>query len=137
VAWQIRYAHCFKKLFRLLKHRREPAQIEQNRAPAFLLHRVRMHTVPHFNGDGGCDPHLTVEIKSEADHSTYTVFQSVSRPQDHQPIDHGAGQASQRSRGSFEKLLGNVAIERTQSEADAMDVPAEVISGLGTRVAGD
>lgn len=132
---QIRYAHYFEQQLRLIKHSRETVKTEQDQAPAILLHRVRMHTVPHFKGDGGCDPFLTIDVKSELDHCAYTVFQSSSGSPARGPA--GAVQASLRSRTSFERMRGKASIERTPSSSDITDVPAEAIPGLGTRVAGD
>ena len=134
---QIRYAHYFEEQLRQIKQGQDTVngvKAEQNLAPAFLIHRVRIHTTPHFNSDGACSPSLTIEIKSELDHEAYTVFQSstlspgwaAAAPRD----------VSMRSRGSFEKMsmIGSV---DTLTSLDSIDVPAEPVPGVGTRVAGD
>ena len=129
---QIRYVNYFEQQLRLIKQGREPVRPEQDRAPAVLLHRVRMHTAPHFS-DGGCDAALTVEVKSEADHEPYTVFQSQSSSP-----SRGAGKpggSSLRSRASFERV--RQAADGAGSATDFVDVSAEPVPGHGTRVAGD
>jgi hypothetical protein len=84
-----------------------------------------MHTVPHFNKDGGCDPSLTVEVKSELDHESNVIFTSG---------DVSGGRTSrERLTREFSSREGVLA----SPSADIMDVSVEVAPGLGTRVAGD
>ena len=131
---QIRYAHYFEEQLRQIKRCQETVQAEQNLAPAFLIHRVRMHTIPHFNSDGGCSPSLTIEVKSEVDHETYQVFQSSSiSPARAAAVPRGV---SLRSRGSFEKMIMIGSIDSMLS-LDSIEVAAEPVPGVGTRVAGD
>jgi hypothetical protein len=131
---QIRYAHYFEEQLRRIKHVQDTVKAEQNLAPAVLIHRVRMHTIPHFNSDGGCSPALTIEVKSEVDHETYSIFQSSSVS----PARAAASprDASMRSRGSFEKMRMIGSMDGMVS-LDSIDVPAEPVPGVGTRVAGD
>eukprot|EP00291_Cryptomonas_curvata_P017130 CAMPEP_0172171826 /NCGR_PEP_ID=MMETSP1050-20130122/12107_1 /TAXON_ID=233186 /ORGANISM="Cryptomonas curvata, Strain CCAP979/52" /LENGTH=1269 /DNA_ID=CAMNT_0012843299 /DNA_START=441 /DNA_END=4250 /DNA_ORIENTATION=- len=137
---QIRYTHYFEELLRRIKHGREPVQTTQACAPAILLHRVRLHTVPHFNGDGCWDPFLTIEVKSEKDHGAYPVFRSADRSKSRPPGEMMQSSSSLRStldasrRGSCEKLRPSL---DAASRVDFIDVLAESLPGIGTRVAGD
>lgn len=54
-------------------------QVKESEAPAFLLHRVRLIGIPHFDRDGGCNPFFTVFVKEEKDHENLEVYRS----QDH------------------------------------------------------
>ena len=131
---QIRYVHYFEQQLRILKSRQHEVRTEQDRSPACILHRVRIHTIPHFNSDGSCDPSIAIDVKSEIDHEPYCVFQSPT-------TRRGSGErprsqdSSVRSRASFEatyKRTGTIA-----APADFKDVKAESEPGVGTRVAGD
>ena len=132
---QIRYAHYFEEQLRQIKHGQDTVKAEHNLAPAVLIHWVRMHTVPHFNSDGGCSPSVTIEVKSEVDHESYTVFQSSSIS----PARAAAAQrdVSQRSRGSFEKMRMIGSMDAMVSSLDSLEVAAEPVPGVGTRIAGD
>jgi hypothetical protein len=137
---QIRYTHYFEEQLRRIKNGREPVQTTQDCAPAILLHRVRLHTVPHFNGDGCWDPSLTIEVKSEKDHVAYPVFRSADRGKSRPSGDMMQSSSSLRStmdatrRGSSEKLRPSL---DAASRVDFIDVLAESLPGIGTRVAGD
>ena len=149
---QIRYAHYFEQQLRVIKQGCEPVGAEQDRAPAILLHRVRLHTVPHFNSDGGCDPFLTIEVKSEVDHRPYIVFRSPERARARPGVGtdssgspmatvdgsrRGSFERPAQRRGSFERPSYRRGSMEASGPLDTADVAAEAVHGAGTRVAGD
>jgi hypothetical protein len=128
---QIRYVHYFEQQLRQIKQGRDIIKTGQDMAPAVLIHRVRMHPVPHFNSDGSCSPSLTINIKSEVDHQEYTVFQSSAVL----PL-----RAAATSRHSSLRLLGpfeKIRMVGSKVSPDLIDVAAEPMPGVGLRVAGD
>ena len=136
---QIRYVHYFEQQLSLIKHGRELLRPEQSRAPLCSLHRVRIHTVPHFNKEGGCDPWLRIEVKSEQDHELYCVFQSPSiKRLSYDLSRHGSQDPSIKSRASLESVLqGAVPAPPQVVQSDKKDISTELDPATGTRIAGD
>lgn len=76
---QIRYAHYFGEQLRRMKHGGLPYNVSESDSPAFILRRIDMLSIPHFDRDGGCNPFVNVYIKSEEDSECFSVYDSTER----------------------------------------------------------
>eukprot|EP00961_Rhodomonas_salina_P270473 3654340-Rhodomonas_salina.1 len=81
-----------------------------------IVRRLRLNTVPHFDRDGGCDPLLSVAVKSESDYEEYDLFRSRDhyetrhcKPSDRQvDLEIGSGGDGIRVAGDVHFVVTNV-----------------------------